>query len=168
MNKYSVKLDQIISNAAQKIKQISDSDLNHKPSPAKWSKKQILGHLIDSAYNNQQRIVRAEKQGNMVFLGYEQDDWVAKNNYQDRGMAEVLQSWVVIQNHFSFAVAALSDDVINKKTKDHNFHVISMNKIPEGDESSLSYLVWDYTFHLEHHLAQIIPDYEKINDPYRH
>lgn len=166
MNRYSKILNQIISMASSKISELDERELKHKPSPSKWSKKEILGHLIDSAYNNHQRIVRTDKQGNMIFQGYDQDDWVVKNNYQKREMEEVLQSWVVIQNHLSSAVAVLSDEVLYKKTKDHNFHVISMNKIPEGEESSLSYLVWDYTFHLEHHLSQIIYGYERINSPF--
>lgn len=166
MNKYAEKLNRIISSASSKIRDMDTSELNHKPAPQKWSKKEILGHLIDSAYNNHQRLVRTEKQGNMVFQGYDQDDWVIKNNYQNREIAEVLQSWVVIQNHFSLAVAAVAENVLYKKTKDHNFFTISMNKITEGEASSLSYLIWDYTFHLEHHLGQIIPVYNRINGPF--
>jgi hypothetical protein len=44
---------------------------------SKWTRKQLLGHLIDSASNNYQRFVRLQ-QGNLVgFPGYDQEFWVA-------------------------------------------------------------------------------------------
>ncbi len=38
----------------------------------------------------------------------------------------------------------------------------SMNRPAKGAPSSLAYLIWDYLFHIEYHLAQIIPDYKKL------
>jgi hypothetical protein len=52
-----------------------------KPAPDRWSKKEILGHLIDSAANNHQRFVRAQGTPRLEFPGYEQEFWVATQAY---------------------------------------------------------------------------------------
>ena len=46
---------------------MSEADVAHKTSPDRWCKKEILGHLIDSAANNQQRFLRAQLQGTLSF-----------------------------------------------------------------------------------------------------
>lgn len=163
MKPYSEILDQIILIAASGIKAIDGSEFAYKASPEKWSKKEILGHLIDSAYNNHQRFLRAEEQGHLVFSGYDQVDWVKKNNYQNRERDELVDTWVCVNRHLSFLIAAIPEKILLKENKEHNFHNICMNLITAEEPSTLSYLIWDYLFHLEHHLAQIIPGYRKIN-----
>jgi len=166
MHKYQEKLNKIISFSAEKIREIPNSEINLKPSPDKWSKKEILGHLIDSAYNNHQRFLRAVERDNLVFRPYNQVDWVLKNNYQNREIDEILDIWIMVNNHINVLVGSLSDELLNKETTDHNFHVVCMNAYQEGVKTSLSYLIWDYIFHLEHHLSQIIPGYEIINEAF--
>ena len=68
-------------------------NLSHKSSPEKWSPKEILGHLIDSAYNHHQRFLRANTQENLVFQGYEQAFWVVANRYQARPSNEIIDFW---------------------------------------------------------------------------
>ncbi len=165
--KYQLVLAKIIQEALPELNKISATEMNFKPSASKWSKKELMGHLIDSAYNNHQRFLRAEGQGNLVFWGYDQDEWVVKNKYQDRKLEEVLSTWVVANQHLAFLIECLSDEVLQTKTTSHNFHKICMNLLQEGESTSLSYLVWDYLFHIEYHLNQIIPNYQKLNTPFQ-
>ncbi len=162
MNTYSSTLRTILFNASEPLKAISEADFAVKPAPHKWSKKEILGHLIDSAYNNHQRFLRAEAQGDLVFQGYNQDEWVLKNNYQNRYAEQLHIMWYSVNFHMSYMIAGLSDKLLQEETTQHNFHRICMNRIPEGQPTTLGYLVWDYLFHMEHHLSQISSDYEKI------
>ncbi len=141
---------------------LSEAEFRHKPNPAKWSKQEILGHLIDSAYNNYQRFLRAATQDNLIFQGYDQDAWVRQNDYQNRDYMEIIGTWINVNNHLSFLVRGLPEAVLTRQTTQHNFHQICMNTIPEGAPTSLSYLVWDYLFHMEHHLSQILPDYRRL------
>jgi hypothetical protein len=67
------RLRQTVSAAAGRLRAISDTDASVKPSPTRWSKKEILGHLIDSASNNHQRFVRALLHGELRFPVYEQE-----------------------------------------------------------------------------------------------
>lgn len=166
MYDYPRKLRNIIAMANISLDKISDADFEYKPNSTTWSKKEILGHLIDSAYNNHQRFIRAEGQGNLIFQGYDQVDWVIKNNYQNRSTDELIHTWVTANLHLCCLVETLSATTLQEETIDHNFHEIGMVRPPEGAPSSLEYLFWDYIFHVEHHLAQIIDGYEKTNYEY--
>ena len=164
---YVNTLNTIISKGVQGISTLSAAEMNFKASPGKWSKKELLGHLIDSAYNNHQRFIRAEKQGNLIFQGYDQEGWVIKNNYQNRNLEELLKLWEAANLHLAAIINGLSKEFINRPFTQHNFHKICMNLLSEGEPTSLSYLIWDYLFHIEHHLAQIIPNYKKINPAFK-
>ena len=166
MMAYSVLLREIVVRSKNKIESIDERELSSKTHPEKWSKKEILGHLIDSAYNNHQRFTRASLQDNLVFQGYDQESWVVLNDYQNRTKEDVLDTWVSANQHLSVVINNLPEKLLNRKTTDHNFHQICMNLLEEGQATSLSYLIWDYIFHLEHHLQQIIPDYQWLSKPY--
>ena len=73
----AARLRERVERAAQLLRSVSEAEAARQPAPGKWSKKEILGHLVDSASNNHQRFVRARFQDELVFPGYEQDDWVA-------------------------------------------------------------------------------------------
>lgn len=161
MQNYSEVLRAIVATAIPQLEALSSVELAAKSSPEKWSKQQILGHLIDSAYNNHQRFLRAEAQDNLVFFGYDQNAWVQKNRYQERASTEIIQTWVSVNEHLAWLISSLSPELLNASTTDHNFHIIGMERPAEGQPSSLGYLVEDYLFHLEHHLAQILPDFQR-------
>jgi len=149
MSQYHDTLNRILANVPDQIRALDAAEMDHKPAPAKWSKKEILGHLVDSAYNNHQRFLRAELQGNLIFQGYDPDDWVIKNNYQNRSIEDVLHMWETCNRHLSILVSKLPKDVLQKMTTEHEFHIMAMNLLPEGESSNLSYLIWDYIFHLD-------------------
>src|SRR4030095_11660433 len=65
----------------------------------KWSAKQIIGHLIDSASNNHQRFVRAQFTNDLVCSGYAQDDWVATQKYNDESWPDLVQLWAGYNMH---------------------------------------------------------------------
>ena len=161
MNSYSVLLDEFISQAGTKLGRIDESSFSLKTTPEKWSKKEILGHLVDSAYNNHQRFIRAEGQGDLIFDGYDQVDWVLKNDYQNRSATGIIELFVASNTHIVRLLSNLSSDLIDEETSDHNFDAICMRTLAKGEITSLGYLIADYIFHVEHHLIQIIDDYEK-------
>lgn len=168
MQKYNHTLNEIITKAVVKIRAIDQDFMNHKPSPKKWSKKELIGHLIDSAYNNHQRFLRAINLPVLPFTGYDQDEWVRRNRYQDRELEEVITTWFMVNQHIGFLISEIPDEALNTHRCEHNLHKSSPDKFPEGSTISLSYLVWDYLAHMEYHLAQIIENYEAINKPFEH
>jgi len=152
----SKKLNNILEENEPLLRSLSPEEISYKPLADKWSKQEILGHLIDSALNNYQRFIRAEEKGNLIFEGYNQDGWVAKNNYQNRDVTELISLFISINKHIAGLIAQLNENDLKKMTSDHNFDKICMRPLEKGMPSSLAYLIEDYIFHLKHHLKQII------------
>jgi hypothetical protein len=75
------KFRDTIENAYQKLAVISDAEASLPLAAGKWSAKQVIGHLIDSASNNHGRFVRAQFKDDLVFEGYDQEQWVDAQNY---------------------------------------------------------------------------------------
>ena len=66
-----------VERALPKLRAMSESRAEQPRAPGKWSPKQVIGHLIDSAANNHQRFVRAQQDASYTGPGYTQDHWVA-------------------------------------------------------------------------------------------
>ncbi len=163
---YQQILTQILDEAVPQLLAQSPEAMQHKTEPGKWSKQEIMGHLVDSAYNNHQRFLRAAGQGNLIFNGYDQVAWVQKNAYQEREWAEVVKLWEATNRHLGHVIRSIDPSFLVHETAEHNFHIIGMNRPVEGSLSSLAYLIWDYIFHLEHHLTQLLPGYERVLPPF--
>ena len=131
-------LRKIVSDTAAEMALISAQGFTHKGSPDLWSKKEVLGHLIDSAYNNHQRFLRATTQADFIFQGYDQDQWVLQNNYQNRPQEEVIDTWVTVNQHLAVLLEGLPKELLTQETTQHNFHNICMNRPKEGETSSLA------------------------------
>ena len=69
-----------------------------KPSPGKWSKKEILGHLIDSAQNNIRRFVVSQYE-EKPHIVYAQDEWVKAGGYQQYNTADLIELWQLLNKH---------------------------------------------------------------------
>jgi hypothetical protein len=160
MLNYSYTLKVIVSKAVKSLHMISESEFKSKSFPKKWSKKEILGHLIDSAVNNLRRFTKSPLNDQYIFERYHQDRWVEINDYQNRQSRSLIELWESINYHIAYLISRIPDEHLLKKTTNHNFHEICMLMVEEGSESSLSYLIWDYLYHMEHHLSQIISNYD--------
>lgn len=108
-----------------------------------WSKKQVLGHLIDSAANNHQRFVRLQFETNLALPGYRQQEWVAVQRYQTRPWVDLVMLWRAYNLHLSHVIAHMDPGTLG-----------NIWKFSEGD-LTLEAIVTDYLRHLRHHLAQI-------------
>lgn len=137
------QLEQIISGVSAQLEEISDQTWSAKPHPDKWSKKEVLGHLCDSAINNIHRFVRAQH-GDMTNIFYNQDKWVQLSNYQERTHSEVINLWQYTNRHIALTWKNIDDNDLSKT-------------IPvKDDRPTLVFLMTDYIDHLNHHIKQII------------
>ncbi len=125
------------------------------PARGKWSPREIIGHLVDSAINNHVRIVRAQLEDDMVFPGYDQERWVSMQRYRDRSWSELISLWRALNSHIAMTVEVIPLDVATKPRTRHNLDRIGWKTIPRDRPATLEYLVRDYIGHLRHHLAQI-------------
>jgi len=136
-------LASVVAHALPLLSAISEDAASKKPAPNKWSKKEILGHLIDSAANNHQRFMRLQLQAEISLPGYDQDDWVRLNRYQQRTWNEIVTLWSAYNRHLAAVIESLDDSALG-----HVWHA------PDGDVT-LEFIASDYVRHLQHHLAQI-------------
>ena len=155
MTDYIAELRAAVENAAAKLSTVSSESAAQRPAAGGWSAKEIIGHLIDSASNNHQRFVRAQFKDDLVFPGYEQDGWVAAQQYQNAPWPELVGLWRDFNLHIARVMAAVPAEIRYRETRKHNFYEIASHGIPEGEPATLDYFMSDYVWHLQHHLRQI-------------
>ena len=156
MNSLSQQLSQSITNARPLLLILKEQEYRFKPTPTSWSKIEILGHLIDSAINNQRRFVIACIQDNMIFDGYDQEKWVALQAYLERDWNELVNNWYTINNHIAKNIDLIPPDFLSKKHDKHNLHQVAWKTIQEDELATLEYFISDYIGHMNHHLKQIL------------
>lgn len=76
MRETAENLRKTVKDILPLLQNFSDKEASARPLPDKWSKKEVLGHLIDSACNNQQKFVRTMAEPRVDFVGYRQNHWV--------------------------------------------------------------------------------------------
>jgi hypothetical protein len=138
------RLEFLFSKVPEKLKSFSEEEFSYKPAPAKWSKKEVIGHLTDSAANNIQRFVRMQYE-NIPFIIYDQNEWVNLQYYKNKNSSEVIQLWELLNRHIVH---------ILKNVPEKNYLLLCKTNEPEP--VTLLWLAEDYVTHLEHHLKQIV------------
>jgi len=140
------ELKQVVDTAALRLRTLAEADVTAFPSPGEWSRKEILGHLIDSAANNHHRFVRAQQAEELAFPGYEQDDWVRLQGYSSAPWASLVELWRWYNHHLAHVIAHIPDDRLE-----------TICGIGSYEPVPLRYLVEDYLVHLRHHVRQLDP-----------
>lgn len=140
------KLSLLVERIPDQLDQISDQDFEHKPSPEKWSIKEIVGHLVDSAMNNIQRYVRVQYMDTGKFV-YQQDDWVRLQNYQMADRKDLVDLWRLMNLQLIRIWMTIPIENLDRKCD-----------IGKDQEQilDLKLLAKDYVDHLQHHLSQIV------------
>lgn len=143
------ELNSIITEYSGKISAISDDAFSAKSSPGKWSKKEVLGHLIDSAQNNLRRFICGQYETSPPKIVYEQDRWVSANSYQKMDKKEVVALWVLMNGRIAAVLQQMSPDAYGRQCDTGKESVVL---------HGLQWLAQDYVKHLKHHLNQIVPN----------
>src|SRR3989442_2875260 len=90
------------------LSRFSESESELRPSPGRWTKKEVVGHLIDSASNNHQRFVRGQLAGGQDFPRYDQEGWVRVQGYQAARWADLIDLWRAYHNHLPHVVPGMT------------------------------------------------------------
>jgi hypothetical protein len=136
----------LLGRAFPLLESISEEESSIRPAEGKWSKKEILGHLIDSASNNHQRFVRAMLAGEIKLPEYDQEAWVRTQSYQTESWHDLVHLWKLYNTHLLHIGAKIPTERLK-----------STCFIGENQPVTLEFLVVDYVRHLKHHLHQILP-----------
>jgi hypothetical protein len=109
-----------------------------------WTRKQIVGHLLDSAANNRQRFVRAATEGAYTGPTYEQAAWVAAHGYDGQTWETLLRWWDAEHEILAAVVDLIPEERLEASC------TVGAN-VP----ATLRFLIEDYLAHQRGHIAQI-------------
>ena len=130
---------------ADRLRNIDDAAASKRPAPGKWSNKEILGHLIDSAANNHQRFIRLQLGPSINLPGYDGDEWVRVQAYQDRPWSEIIDLWRMYNTQLASVIRRVDPAALR-----------NVWHMPDGKAVDLEFIMRDYVDHLRHHLEQIV------------
>ncbi len=145
MIEFAIKrLEYLCDLIPQLLTEIEEQTFSVKPQPNKWSKKEIIGHLIDSATNNHQRFVRGQFE-DVPKIVYDQNKWNEFNFYQKMDRQQLISFWTIYNRQLAELIKNIPEENLSKECK-------------SGDDrnSTLDFLINDYVEHLEHHLRQVV------------
>lgn len=145
----------VIESGAERLLSISEAESETRRAAGKWSSKEIIGHLIDSAANNHSRFVAAQFKDDLIFPGYDQEAWVTSQNYQRSSLPALITLWKSYNLHLLHIVSSIPEDKLKQLCPSHSLHRIAWKAVDEAEPATLEYLISDYIEHMKHHLRQI-------------
>jgi hypothetical protein len=137
-------LRDLLQRVPGRLEKLSQDAVESKPTPSTWSPKEELGHLLDSAANNHQRIVRAQLEDRPSMPGYDQNGWVAVHAYQRRDWKELIELWQALNRQLLAAAEAVSDSAWSRTLT-----------VAGSEPLTLQFVFEDYVAHMLHHLQHI-------------
>jgi hypothetical protein len=150
MKEISAQLKSILDQHMETLQQIPEDEFASKPSPSKWSKKEIMGHLIDSAQNNIRRFVTAQYEDNPK-IAYNQDRWVTISVYQQWDTVDIIRLWCLLNIQICYILENTDRETATRNCTTDINHTIE-------------WLARDYNKHLLHHL-HVVLDLEPVAYP---
>jgi hypothetical protein len=134
----------LINEVPPKLSKLPLSQVEPKPSPVKWSPKEELGHLLDSAANNHQRIVRTQLDDEPKMPGYDGNAWVELHRYQHRDWQQMIELWRALNEQLLAAAEAVPESAWSRTCT-----------IADSLPLTLKFVFEDYIDHMVHHLKHI-------------
>ncbi len=145
MTDTAAELRSLVEESAPRLRSITEKTASEKPYLEKWSLKEILGHLIDSASNNHQRFVRMQEGPDLGKFSYTQEHWVRCQKYESRTWQSLVEFWMHYNLHLSHVIAHIDPASLE--------HSCDMGY---AKPATLRFVVEDYVRHVRHHLDQIL------------
>ena len=144
------ELENHIETFPGKLKRVSAEDLLERPAPGKWSKQEILGHLVDSAINNLKRFTEIQffPQPYSV-ISYRQNELVMVNDYQNLSLDHLLDLWQALNRQVVLVVKRIPADKLDYPVDP---------QYENREIKTLGWIICDYVAHMEHHFTQIFPN----------
>jgi hypothetical protein len=135
-----------ISSYESLLRELSEEAFLKRPAVGKWSKKEELGHLVDSAQNNIRRIITAQYEGTPNIY-YDQDFWVKANRYHEMNPGDLITLWRLVNQQFARIVSGMSEESLGK---------VCDTGRTEPEIRTLDFVIRDYPKHMRHHLHHLL------------
>jgi hypothetical protein len=141
------ELRHIVELYTIKINLLSEDELTVSPQPSKWTKKEVVGHLIDSAQANLRRFICAQYENTPPKIVYDQNFWVMANHYNHVKTEDLVTLWKLINQRIADVLTTMPTENYSREC-DTNTRSVELH--------TLEWLAADYVKHMKHHLNQIL------------
>lgn len=146
MQQVCQRLHELLELLQQELPTFSVAELSAPLAPGKWSRQQVLGHLIDSAANNHRRFVLAlTRPEPLLIVPYDQDDWVRCSGYHLSPPADLMALWTAYNRQLIRLIGQVPPTAHAYRCEFENGYCVT-----------LKWLIEDYAMHLEHHVQQLL------------
>ncbi|HEX8283694.1 MAG TPA: DinB family protein [Pyrinomonadaceae bacterium] len=147
-----------VEESSARLLSLTDAEAAAPRAEGKWSAKELVGHLIDSASNNHQRFVRAQFTEDLVCQSYAQDEWVSAQRYDAEPWPLIVNLWKFYNLHLAHVCRHAPERERLGERRRHNLDQIGWAEVSSEEPTTLEHLMRDYVGHLKHHLRQIFGD----------
>ena len=134
----------LLDRLPARLQALPSDAVEHKRAPNAWSTKEELGHLLDSAANNHQRIVRTQLEEKPAMPNYDGDEWVALHRYQQRDWHSLIVLWTALNRQLLAAAEAVPESAWARTCT-----------IGDSQPLTLKFVFDDYLDHMLGHLRHI-------------
>ncbi len=131
-------------NLERSIDGLSEHELEFRPSPGKWTIREIVLHLCDSEIVGAYRIRCIMGEDDAQLIAYDQDKWAARLNYGKRNLSNAVELFRMLRKSTAELFVDM-DDSIWTRSATHT----------ERGRVTLADMVKLYADHCENHVAQI-------------
>lgn len=138
------ELARLIGTAEPVLRSLTEAAVSSRPASDRWTIKEVIGHLIDSAANNHQRFVRAQGAPELIFPKYEQNDWIRCQHYGEVEWFALLDLWSAYNRHLCHVIRHVAPEALAVRCV-----------IGPYEPVTLRFLIEDYVVHHKHHLQKI-------------
>ena len=145
MNVLAQRLRTAITEEERGLRDIPEASAGAMPKPAAWSRKEELGHLIDSATNNRVRFINAALHGAYAGPSYDGNGWVTMGGYQEMPWSHLIELWKASNLALAAVIERVPDDRFSAECR-----------IGDAQPVTLEFLIDDYILHMQHHLDHIL------------
>jgi|SRR5450755_4135106 DinB superfamily len=144
-NDLALTLQETVERESAQLSRLTEADAAVKGSSPVWSKKEELGHLIDSAANNHVRFVRASLEPEFRGPTYQQNGWVDRHGYNEMPWKDIVEFWRRYNAILAAVVRRIPEDRMQTPCV-----------IGDSAPVTLRFLIEDYVLHMQHHLDHIL------------
>jgi hypothetical protein len=141
----SLLLTKTIERELPNLRALDEQRASVPRGPGKWSPKEELGHLIDSAANNHIRFARGAMQPEVRDPGYAQEDWVRLHGYSGMQWDRIVNFWFEYNTLLARLVGGIGPD-----------RSTILCFIGGNEPVTLRFVIEDYIFHMQHHIDQLL------------
>ncbi len=141
------RLEQLLDSVPPLLRALSEKEFSERPAPGKWSKKEIMGHLLDSAANNHHRLVRGQFE-HLPVIAYNQDLWNRHNYYHLVDGKQVIQFWETYNRQLAALMKNMPPQLLDRK--------VQTGEHKNKNIMTLQFVFEDYVAHMQHHLRQVV------------